>query len=128
MAHPNTEFMREYLDCWVTGKVDKALGMIADDVVTQFPGKSLIAGVYHGKNAFMELGKKMNSFGQLKVMKFHDILAKDDRAVVLAKERFQREGKSTIVDRAVEYRIRDGKIIGIRWYESDQYAVDEFFK
>lgn len=127
MTHPNLEFMREYLDCWVTGNVDKALSMIADDVVTVFPGKNAVAGTYQGRDGFVALGEKMAKFGELTIDEFYDIAISDERAIVRARERFHRQDNTTIVERAVEYRIRDRKVIGIYWFEGHQHEVDAFF-
>jgi ketosteroid isomerase-like protein len=61
------------------------------------------------------------------LLEIHDVLASDDHAVMLARERWERDGRTLEVRRVFVYHIRDGKLAEAWAYDDDQRAVDEFW-
>lgn len=128
MEHPHVEFMRKYSSAWITGDIDTVRASFNEDLEVSLPGRSSFAGVYRGVDAlFSNYIEKVYALtgGNIR-MTVKDIVANDDRAIVLAKERFERPGRTLDVDRVLVYEFRTERISGIRQFESDQYAVDEF--
>ncbi|UCE62176.1 MAG: nuclear transport factor 2 family protein [Phycisphaerales bacterium] len=131
MSHPNVEFMREYFSAWMTGDLDTVRASFNDDLEVHLAGKSSFAGVYRGiDNFFNDYVQRVYALtkGNAQVVRIKDILANDERAVVLAEERFERPGKVLDVNRFLIYEIRAGKISQIWEFEDDLHAVDEFFE
>jgi ketosteroid isomerase-like protein len=130
MTHPNVEFMRKYFNAWTTGDLDTVRASFNEDLEVHLAGKSSFSGVYRGiDNFFNDYVQRVYELtqGNAKVVAIKDILANDDRAVVLAEERFERPGKVLDVHRFLIYEIRNGRISQIWEFEDDLYAVDEFY-
>lgn len=130
MTHPNENFMRKYSNAWKVGDIDTVREMYAEDLVVHISGRSPLAGVYRGKEAFFGYINKIMELtgGKVEIVEIKDILANEGRAVVLVRERLQRIGKKTLeANRVVVYQFCTGKISEVWGYEDDQYAVDEFF-
>lgn len=131
MEHRNIAFIRRYFDAWISGDLDAVRNSFNDDLEVHLPGRSSYAGVYRGiDNFFDNYVQRVYALtgGNAKVVQIKDILANDERVVVLAEERFERPGKVLDVNRFLVYEIRNGKISEVWEFESDQYAVDEFFE
>jgi ketosteroid isomerase-like protein len=54
-----------------------------------------------------------------------DMLAGEERVLLLVRERFHGDGPPLEIRRANVYTVRDDKIVEIAIFEGDQYAVDE---
>ena len=65
--------------------------------------------------------------GSVELAEVHDVLVGSEYAVALVKERAVRGERSLEFERVNVYRLRDGKIIEIWSYDSDPYALDEFW-
>ena len=53
--------------------------------------------------------------------------AGDGHAAVLARESFERDGKTLEVSRVLVYHVREGKLAECWLFDDDQRAVDEFW-
>jgi ketosteroid isomerase-like protein len=130
MVHPNVEMMRNYLEAWKNGDVEKAMSFWDDDVVLHMFGRNPYAGTYTGredyKNYVMTLYTSIVKKAEL--LKIYGNLADDERAVNLIRVRFERDGKEPLeIDRTTVFRLRNGKIMEESVFDDDQYAVDDFF-
>jgi ketosteroid isomerase-like protein len=54
-----------------------------------------------------------------------DMLAGEERVLLLVRERFHGDGPPLEIRRANVYTVRNDKIVEIAIFEGDQYAVDE---
>lgn len=123
-------FMRHVAETWRSGDLEAAKRLYRDDVVVTIPGKNLVSGVYRGKDDWWD--RYIAKVGELtggtsELVELLDVVTKGDRAVILARERFRRNGRTLEVNRLFVYDLRDGQIASIRQYEDDQYVIDEFF-
>jgi ketosteroid isomerase-like protein len=75
---------------------------------------------YH-RGLFAELG------GTMELVEVHEVLVGAERAVALVKERAVRGERSIEFERVNVYRLREGKLVEIWSYDSDPYALDEFW-
>jgi ketosteroid isomerase-like protein len=66
------------------------------------------------------------SGGTLRV-ELHDVVANDQHAVALFAVRAERAGKTLADNTVLESHIRDGKMTEAWIYQTDLYAVDEFW-
>ncbi len=53
--HPNEQVLRDLDEAQLRGDVEAFGGFFTDDVIVHVPGKSSLAGVYKGKDQFLEL-------------------------------------------------------------------------
>jgi ketosteroid isomerase-like protein len=59
----------------------------------------------------------------------HDVLANDDRAVVLQTTKASREGHPALKDREViVFEVRKGKITEVWEHPGDLYTMEDFFQ
>ncbi len=128
MAHPNEELVRGGYEAFAKGDASEVLSRLADDIVWHVPGRSPIAGDYHGHEEVIGFfGKLQERTGGTFALELHDVLANDDHVVVLARASGERNGKTGIFDVAHVWHVSDGKATEFWALSVDQYAGDEFF-
>ncbi len=109
--HPNAELVRTGYAALAAGDVNPFMGMLADNIKWHFPGHSVVAGDFEGKDALLANFGAMSEAtgGNLQIDLFH-VLA-DDRFVV-AIEHVVGERGDKRYDRhdVAVFRMKDGKI------------------
>ena len=121
------ELMTDYLAAAKRGDWDTAFGFLADDLLIHIPGRSAFAGQRLGKEAavgYVENIRKRYPDGAIE-LEVIDMLASEERVVLLVRERFHGDGPPVEIRRANVYRVRDGKVVEVSIFEADQYVVDE---
>ena len=86
-----------------------------------------LAGPQHGKQAAVDyiqsIRERYPDGGiELEVI---DMLAGEERVVLLVRERFHGDGPPVEIRRANVYRVKAGKVVEVSIFEADQYVVDE---
>ena len=110
------------------GDLDLLRVVMADDVIWHEPGKSGLAGDYQGPEAVLGLlGELKDRSGGTFEIEVLDVLAKEERAVVLQRETATRNGRSLDVIAAVEFEIHHEKVTEATVYHCDGYQFDEFW-
>jgi hypothetical protein len=102
--------------------------LLADDIAWHVPGRSVIAGDYHGHDQI--IGYFATRRAQAKAtfrVQPHAILADDHRVVQFASGRAERDGKVWQWETVGVYRIADGKIAECWLLPFDQYLFDEIW-
>jgi ketosteroid isomerase-like protein len=124
------DVMRRYVAAVQSGDWDAAYGIFAEDLVAHVPGRSALAGELRGRAAAMGYieAAKAKSHGADVEVELVDMLARDDRVLLLVRERFTRSGRIVDIGRANVYTVRGDEITEIWIYEDDQYAVDALFQ
>lgn len=120
--HPDATVVREMGEAMFSGDMERAAGLIADDVVWHAIGAPEPT---RGKAA---LAASMGGFGGMDFSyDVHDILATDDHVVTLGTAHVTR-GNDSIEYRTAEiYHVRDGKVTE-RWaFSDDTQAIIDFF-
>jgi uncharacterized protein len=123
----NEALIKKVCEAWKKGDVQTIFGLYHDEFVLHYFGRSPLAGEHRGKAAALGVLAKVQKLTNRQLVEIADVLASDERAIVIARERFERDGKRLEANRIFVYRIRDGKL-GECWvYDEDQRAVDEFW-
>jgi ketosteroid isomerase-like protein len=88
-----------------------------------------LAGDFVGKRTFLEHYRRLFAEldGTIELVEVHEVLLGEKHAVALVKERAVRGQRSLDFDRVNVYQLRGGKIVEIWSYDSDPYALDEFW-
>jgi uncharacterized protein len=127
-ASENATLMREGYEAFAAGDLDRVREMFDADIVWHEPGHSSIAGDYRGVDAvlgfFMTLFEKSEGTFRAEPV---DILADDDRAVVLQHTAATRDGKQLDVMQPVVWEIREGKPYDVTLYAYDMDEHDAFW-
>ena len=120
------ELITEYLAAARSDDWAAAFGFYADDIVMHVPGRSSLAGERRGKAAaidYIQTARDPYREGGIE-LELIDMLAGDERVVLLVRERFHGDGPPVEIRRANVYRVRDDAIVEITIFEADQYTVD----
>jgi len=123
----NEQTIRRYCDAWKRGDLPAIIDCYHDDVVFHYFGKSPLAGDHRGKAAALTALARVQQVANRQLVEIHDTLASDDHAVILARERFERDGRSLETNRVLVYHIRDDKLVEAWIYDEDQRALDELW-
>ena len=137
MTTPNTDteagrdelgaVVRRYADAWRANDLQTIVDSYHDDVVFHYFGASPLAGTHRGKAACLTLLMQVRERTNRQLLEVSDVLVGKHRAAILARERFERDGRVLELDRLLLYAVRDGKLAECWIYDEDQRAVDEFW-
>jgi ketosteroid isomerase-like protein len=102
---------------------------VGDDVVWHFPGhQGKLAGAHRGRDAVLGF---LGMVGALTDGTFHleleDVTASDRHAVALFRGQGTRNGKTLDNPTCLRMRIEDGRIVEVREFVWDLFAVDNFW-
>jgi ketosteroid isomerase-like protein len=122
MAHPNEEIVRKASDAFTARDYDTFLGYHHEDSVVHTPqGETL-----RGHDAIRKNLEQLDSmFDAPSERTTHDILANDEHAIVLAKDRVTKDGKTVDIDQVVVIHLRDGKAAEVWVHLTDPQAMME---
>ncbi len=129
MSHPNETAIRNLYDGFATGDMAVVDELLADDVTWHAPGTGQHAGIRRGKP---ELYATMARLAELTSGTLRseviDVLANDDRAVVLQMTRARRDDRAALEDREVlVFQLRGGRVVEVWEHPGDLRAMDAFF-
>ena len=129
MSTSNEERMRDYYRAWLANEPERAMSHWDDQIVHHIPGRSRLAGDFHGKQAFLEAYAEAfdQLGGTIEVVAVHEVMVKGDHAVGLVRERAVRGARTLEFDRVVVYHLRDGRIVETWSHDYDLYGLDEFW-
>ena len=125
----NAELLERYVEAFERKDWEAATAFWAEDVVLHVQGRNPLAGDFVGKRAFLEYHRGLFAElgGTVELVEVHNVLVGAERAVALVKERAVRGERSMEFERVNVYHLREGKIVEIWSYDSDPYALDEFW-
>jgi uncharacterized protein len=124
--HPNEKLLRDADEAQMQGDVDAFVGFYADDVIVHIPGKSSFAGVYKGRDQFLELfGRFMERTPEYS-FEPHAYLADDEHGVILQRSHYKRGDETLDSDDTFVCHFRDGKISEFWLSSENSDEVDAF--
>ncbi len=126
--HPNVALIQRGYAAFANRDMATLRDVFAEDAVWHFPGRSPLAGDHRGVDAILQfLGKLMQLSGGTFKVEARDVLVSDRHAVALQHATGTRNDKTLDITACQLFTIRDGKVVEIRGYYSDQYALDDFW-
>ena len=128
-ASSKAEVMKRYVEAFKRKDWEAATAFWADDIVLHAQGRHPLAGDFFGKQAFFDHVGQVSAQlgGTIELVEVYDVMFSAEHAVAWVKERAVRGGRSLVFDRVNVYRMSDGKITELWTYDSDPYALDEFW-
>ena len=121
----NLALLRRYCDAWLRGDTATLVGCYHDEIALHWHGRSALAGAHRGKRAALEALAAQSKRVRRTPLEVRDLLASDEHAVALTRERFERDGRSVELERVLVYRVRDGKLAECFVFDRDAALVDE---
>ena len=119
--------VKRYADAWRANDLPTIIDSYHDEVVFHYFGRSALAGAHRGKAACLAVLKQVRERTNRKLIAIRDIMAGETFAVIIAVERFERDGKAIDIERLLKYTVRDGKLAECWIYDEDQRLVDEYW-
>ena len=121
----NLAVLAGYFDAMAAGGPAATMPFYHAEVVLEVPGSHPASGRYEGREGVGEFGARMRaaSDGTFKLTPV-DLLASDDHVVTVARAQAEVGGQTLEWDRVIVSEVRDGALLRLRFYESDQAAVD----
>lgn len=137
-AESNIALLKRYEKAWQTGDMATVNEIFSPNLVGFQNGNSPVAGEFHGfedwNKRWLQPLIKMTG-GQITdgswagdKLPTECVFAGDSVMAFTMYESYERAGKGKLVTkRLVIYSIKDGKIVGFRFYDENQKKYDEFF-
>jgi ketosteroid isomerase-like protein len=119
--------VKRYAEAWAANDLAAIIDCYHDEVVFHYFGRSPLAGTHRGKPACLAVLKQVREKTNRSLVSIVDAMAGERFGVILATERFEREGRTVTLDRLLRYRVYDGKLAECWVYDDDQRLVDEFW-
>jgi ketosteroid isomerase-like protein len=109
--HPNAELIQTGFSAFASGDLETIDRLLADDIVWQTAGTSVLAGEHRGKASVLEhLGHVMTATGGTYRQDVHAILADDEHVVVLANVRWD-QPRAFVGEQVFVWHVRNGKAV-----------------
>jgi uncharacterized protein len=124
--HPNEKVLRDADEAQLRGDVEGFTSHFTDDVVVHITGKSSFAGVYKGKDQFLELFGRFLERVPEYTFEPHSYLADDEHGVSLQRSRFKRGDETLDSNDIFVCHFRDGKVSEFWLLSENEDAVDAF--
>ena len=117
--------VRRYADAWAANDLRAIVDCYHEEVVFHYFGRSPLAGAHRGKAACLAILKQVREKTNRRLVSVRDVLAGEHFGLIVAVERFERNGASVEIERMLRYSVRDGKLAECWIYDEDQRLVDE---
>ncbi|ANS62430.1 hypothetical protein SLINC_0206 [Streptomyces lincolnensis] len=129
MTSKNVDIAREYFQAVQKGDLAKVGELLDEDIVWYQPGANQFSGERKGRDAvFAMLGGMMEaSQGSFAIDTINALMGNGDMVAASIHFAGQREGASMSMDGVDVLRLKDGKIVEMWLFSSDQQAEDAFW-
>lgn len=136
MTHPNEELLRSAYDEFIKGGIGAVINLFDDDFRWHIGGRNRFSREWRGKYEVSDFFRQLMdlTLGTFE-LEVQDVLASEDHAAVLVRERARRDGRIHDMNAVHLWRIHDNwaergrnsALVEFWRYPEDSYADDEFF-
>lgn len=124
----NRAVAERYVRAWEAGDLTALRACYHPGFTLHYFGDHPLAGDHVGLAAALAALAEVSRRTRRKLVTIVDVTAGPERAVVIAREAFERDGVVTELDRVLVYRI-EGDLLAECWvYDGDQALVDGFLR
>ncbi len=128
MTAQNAELIRRSYEAFSRGDLAAVFGNLSQDITWHVPGSSPLSGDYKGHDqvgAFFAATMELS--GGTFTIDVEDILAQQDRVVVLCTVAAERLGQSWSSPEVQVWRVAGGQAVDFREFQGDQQSEDKFW-
>lgn len=122
----NLAVAERYAAAWLAGDRAALAGCYHDDFTLHYFGNNPFTGDHVGKAAALTTLAKFSQRTGRKLLGIVDVMAGPERATVIARESFDRDGRKAELERVLVYTIKDDKLHECWVYDGDRTLVDSF--
>jgi uncharacterized protein len=116
--------VKRYADAWVENDLRAIVDCYHEEIVFHYFGRNPLAGTHRGKSACLTILKQVREKTNRKLVSVRDVLAGEHLGLIVAVERFERNGASVEVERLLRFRVHEGKLVECWVYDEDQRLID----
>jgi ketosteroid isomerase-like protein len=124
----NRAVAQRYARAWEAGDLAALRACYHQDFTLHYFGDHPLTGDHVGLAAALAILAEVSRRTRRKLVRIVDVTAGSERAVVIAREAFERDGVVTELDRMLVYRIQDDLLAECWVYDGDQALVDRFLR
>ncbi|ABS63769.1 putative ketosteroid isomerase-related protein [Parvibaculum lavamentivorans DS-1] len=124
LAAANLAVVRRYAEAWEKGDLAAIVACYHDDFTLHYGGAHSLAGTHAGKPAALAALAEFSKRTGRKLVAILDVMAGQERAVVIAREHFDNGALIADVERVLVYRIADGLLRECWLHDADQPLID----
>ncbi|QCI65412.1 nuclear transport factor 2 family protein [Phreatobacter stygius] len=126
LRNANLAVVQRYCAAWLAGDRQALAGCYHDDFTLHYGGANPFSGIHAGKPAALKVLAEVSRRTNRKLLAIVDCLAGPNRAVVIAREAFERGALRAELERTLVYTIRDDRLDTCWVFDVDQALVDRF--
>lgn len=116
--------LRAYADAWLAGDLATLFGFYAPDIVAHYGGTSPFAGVHVGKDRFVDVLVESAVRSSRALVAVDVVLDDGTVGALFVREALVVDGERIEIERALRFRLEDGRIAECWLYDHDQHLVD----
>ncbi len=120
----NLAVAERYAQAWQRGDRIVMAECYHDDFTLHYFGDNPFAGDHVGKDTALATLAKLARRTNRRLIEIVDVMAGPNRAVIVAREQFERGGRITELERILVYTIRDGRLHECWVYDGDRALID----
>jgi uncharacterized protein len=124
----NRRVIERYCSAWRAGDVPALVACYHDEFTLHYAGSNPFSGQHVGKAAALTVLAEVGRRSGRRLLSIVDCMAGLARAVIVAREAFERNGVRAELERVFVYTVKDDKLHECRAYDFDQPAVDRFLR
>jgi ketosteroid isomerase-like protein len=127
-AEAKAALIRSGYEAFGRGDVAGALDICAEDILWHVPGRGPLSRDYRGPQDVLSFfGLFISLSGGTFRIRLDDILANDNKVVVLCTESAERAGRKWSSPQVHVWTVKDGRATVFWQYQGDQQVEDEFW-
>jgi len=123
----NRALVQRMTEAFLKGDMTTVQECLAEDIIWRFPGRSMIAGVFRGKEAVLKHLSEPRQLGVRLELIPRAFFGDEQYGAVLYELTSTRNSKTLTETRVMLCTIDNDKVIETQIYPEDQYALDKFW-
>jgi ketosteroid isomerase-like protein len=124
----NRRVIERYCSAWLAGNVPALVGCYHDQFTLHYAGSNPFSGQHVGKAAALAVLAEVGRRSGRRLLSIVDCMAGPARAVVIAREAFERNGARAELERVFVYTVKDDRLHECWAYDFDQPTVDRLLR
>jgi limonene-1,2-epoxide hydrolase len=127
-APSTAETMLRYAEAMRTGDSATIRASYGEDIVLHYAGANPLSGPHRGMPAMLAAMGEMRRRSGRRLLEVVDVMIGAERACIVLRERFARDGETHEVERLGVYRVAGGKIRECWVFDEDQALIDRLLR
>jgi hypothetical protein len=116
--------VRRYAEAWLAGDLATLVDCYHEEIELHWFGRNPLAGRHAGRAAALQALSALTMRTRRTLVAVEAVMGAEDQALLIARERWERDGRSIELRRLLLFRVADGRLRECRVYDEDQALVD----